>query len=207
MPLLPHLIAASPHASQLHIQTAVLMWMDLPFGSYFATVFQCHRCKYYDQGHRLKWQTYQRDAEAPHVCPDVIVRFGGIWRVYSFRLQEREKKRKQQKKRKRKKRTGNTKVSCPESVHCVEWDFCKHSLINTQSLNTFKSCALSYTIVTVTTKPALWFPHLVCSQFVYTWLIKIFYSHQVILHSTVHNKAAITGYQGWILRHPKIKVN
>lgn len=115
--------------------------------------------------------------------------------------------RTRKKKRKRKKRTGNTKVSCPESVHCVEWDFCKHSLINTQSLNTFKSCALSYTIVTVTTKPALWFPHLVCSQFVYTWLIKIFYSHQVILHSTVHNKAAITGYQGWILRHPKIKVN
>lgn len=31
---------------------------------------------------------YQRDAEAPHVCSDVIVRFGGIWRVYSLGLQE-----------------------------------------------------------------------------------------------------------------------
>lgn len=151
MPLLPHLIAASPHTSQLQIQTAVLMWMDLPFGSYFATVFQCHRCKYYDQGHhwqslqhlRLKWQTYQRDAEAPHVCPDVIVRFGGIWRVYSFRLQEREEKKNNNKKKE--KRTGNTKVSCPESVHCVEWDFCKHSLINTLKVWTRSSLVLYLT--------------------------------------------------------------
>lgn len=30
---------------------------------------------------------YQRDAEAPHVCPDVIVRLGGVRRVYSLRLQ------------------------------------------------------------------------------------------------------------------------
>lgn len=145
--------------------------MDLPFGSYSATVFQCHRCKYYDHGHhwqslqhlRLKWQTYQRDAEAPHVCPDVIVRFGGIWRVYSFRLQEWGKKPK--------KPTGNTKVSCPESVYRV-----KHSLINTLKVLTRSSCALSYTIVTVTTEAALWFPHLVCSQFVYSWFIRNFYS-------------------------------
>lgn len=33
-------------------------------------------------------QLYQRDAKAPHVCSYVIVRFGGIWRVYSLRLQE-----------------------------------------------------------------------------------------------------------------------
>lgn len=33
-------------------------------------------------------ELYQRDAEAPHICPDVVVRLGGIWRIYSFRLQE-----------------------------------------------------------------------------------------------------------------------
>lgn len=39
----------------------------------------------------IKWEKlYQRDAKAPHVCSDVIVRFGGIWRVYSLRLQEHE---------------------------------------------------------------------------------------------------------------------
>lgn len=36
-------------------------------------------------GKLSRGQLHQRDAEAPHVCPDVIVRFGGIWRVYSLR--------------------------------------------------------------------------------------------------------------------------
>lgn len=35
-----------------------------------------------------KRRAYQRDAEAPHICPDVIVRLGWIWRIYSLRLQE-----------------------------------------------------------------------------------------------------------------------
>ena len=35
-------------------------------------------------------QVYQRDAEAPHICSDVIVRFGGIWGIYSLRLQKKK---------------------------------------------------------------------------------------------------------------------
>lgn len=36
---------------------------------------------------------YQRDSEAPHVCPDVIVRLGGVRRVYSLRLQTQKQLR------------------------------------------------------------------------------------------------------------------
>lgn len=35
---------------------------------------------------------YQRDTKAPHVCPDVVVRFGGIRRVDSLRLQPQRQK-------------------------------------------------------------------------------------------------------------------
>lgn len=34
----------------------------------------------------MVWLFYQRDAQAPDVCSDVIVRLAGIWGVYSLRL-------------------------------------------------------------------------------------------------------------------------
>lgn len=42
---------------------------------------------------KKKAEPYQGDAEAPHICPDVVVRLGGIWRIDSFRLQENRRRK------------------------------------------------------------------------------------------------------------------